>query len=49
MVENNNVNKKVRYCFIVRHGERGDHSKDENVRSQYEGHPDPILTELGLT
>jgi len=37
----------VRYCFLVRHGERGDHSSDPAEVEAYAGHPDPILTALG--
>ena len=37
----------MRYCYIIRHGERGDKSPDEEIRAQNEGVPDPILTETG--
>ena len=47
--ENNGTGKQgtVRYCYIIRHGERGDKSPDEEIRAQNEGVPDPILTETG--
>ena len=37
--------KIARYCFVVRHGQRADHSVE--FREEYKGHPDPFLTEKG--
>ena len=39
--------KPVRYCFIMRHGERADKSNDEELKAQYTDHADPILTPTG--
>ena len=35
----------VRYCFIVRHGERADLA--EETKAEWAGHPDAFLTPRG--
>jgi len=40
-----NETLRTRYNFVVRHGERADH--DPEIREQWIGHPDPILTTIG--
>ena len=45
--ERANKNNKVRYCFVIRHGERGDKSPDDEILAANAGIPDPILTQTG--
>ena len=42
--------QRKKYCFIVRHGERDDYSKQTNTSKanlQQGENPDPSLTDLG--
>ena len=37
--------KIARYCFVIRHGQRADQSKE--FLHKYRGHPDAFLTKKG--
>ena len=39
--------KIARYCFVIRHGQRADQSKQ--YLEEYKGHPDAFLTAKGHT